>query len=66
MSPDICVLPSVEGLHLIAAERFVQIAQRVVRRSRRFCVALAGGATPQGLYRRLGQDPLFREAVPWA
>lgn len=46
-----------------AAEISLRV-RRTLRESERFTWALAGGATPRRLYRRLASDP-YREALPW-
>lgn len=58
----ICADP--EALSRAAAEAFVILAEKSVRRSGTFSVALAGGSTPRGLYGALA-SPGFREQVPW-
>ncbi len=47
-----------------AAKRFVDSAQRAVKKSGRFIVVLAGGSTPRLLYRMLAEPP-YRQSVPW-
>ena len=59
-----CVLPDPEGVSREAAERFVALAQRCAQASGRCLLALAGGASPRGLYARLASEP-FRRRVPW-
>jgi len=54
----------VETLHEAAAKRFLDSAKSAVEKNDRFIVVLAGGSTPQGLYRLLTESP-FREKVPW-
>lgn len=58
----ICADP--EALSSAAAEAFVILAEKSVRGSGAFSVALAGGGTPRGLYTALA-SPEFRERVPW-
>lgn len=53
------------ALHAAAGELFVDSACRAVQANGRFSVALAGGATPNGLYTLLATKP-FRSRVPWA
>ena len=48
-----------------AAERFEAAARRSVRERGRFSVVLAGGSTPQPLYRRLATTD-SAQALPWA
>jgi 6-phosphogluconolactonase len=47
-----------------AAERFVAAAEEALRRSGRFTVVLAGGATPEPAYRLLA-SPRYRRQVSW-
>ena len=47
-----------------AAERLVRIAGEATAARRRFTIALAGGATPRGLYSRLAAEP-WRSEVDW-
>ncbi len=54
-----------EQLSRSAAELFVEQAQQAVAARGRFCVALAGGSTPERCYQLLAKPPL-RELVPWA
>ena len=62
---DVVVLPDLDAVSREAAERFVALANDAVRRTNRFTVALAGGSTPERLYRLLASDA-YRDAVPWA
>ena len=61
---DIVVAEGVSALADEAAERFVRIAAEATASRGRFTVALAGGATPRGLYSRLAAEPR-RSAVDW-
>jgi 6-phosphogluconolactonase len=65
MNPDIFIEQDEVSLYRAAAERFARLAQQVVDRKGRFCVALAGGATPRGFYALLAEDEALRAAVPW-
>ncbi len=47
-----------------AAERFVAAAAQAASERGRFVVALSGGSTPEGLYRRLAAEP-YRGRVGW-
>ena len=47
-----------------AADLFVRIAADAITERGRFMVALAGGATPRGLYARLAAEP-FRARMDW-
>jgi 6-phosphogluconolactonase len=46
------------------AEAFIGLAQKSVKMSGRFTVALSGGSTPKGLYSLLA-SPGYKERVPW-
>jgi 6-phosphogluconolactonase len=59
------VYPTREVLMQAAAERFVVAARAAVRASGRFAVALAGGATPRGLYALLASGALAAR-VEWS
>lgn len=47
-----------------AADTFVRLAKEAVDERGRFAVALAGGETPELLYRLLGEEPR-RSRIPW-
>ena len=47
-----------------AADLFVRTAADAITGRGRFMVALAGGATPRGLYARLEAEP-FRARMDW-
>jgi 6-phosphogluconolactonase len=65
MSAEICIEKDEVSLYRAAAQRFAQLARQTVERKGRFCVALAGGSTPRGLYERLAEDPAIRATVSW-
>jgi len=58
------VFPTPEAVMVAAADRFVDAATQAARARGGFRVALAGGSTPEGLYRRLGAEP-YRRQVDW-
>jgi 6-phosphogluconolactonase len=58
------VAESVDALSHAVAEQFVQVTTAAVLARGRCAVALAGGSTPKGVYRRLTDEP-FRSRVPW-
>jgi 6-phosphogluconolactonase len=64
MDAEIIIVQDAEELGAVAAERFAQRAIEAVAVRGRFSVALSGGGTPQGLYRRLAEPPYWR-ALPW-
>jgi len=61
---DVVILPGVEALMEAAAERLVTRAAAAIRSSGRFCVALAGGSTPKGLYELLA-TPRYARRIDW-
>lgn len=61
---EIVVLPDLDAVSREAATRFVAAATQAVSAGGRFTVALAGGSTPERLYRLLAAAP-YREQVPW-
>lgn len=65
--PEIRVLADVTELNRAAAEEFVRSCDEAVNLRGLFAVALAGGATPKGLYSMLASpfDP-FRARVRWS
>jgi 6-phosphogluconolactonase len=58
------VLPTPVALADAAADLFAETAREAVHERGRFAVALAGGSTPEPVYRRLAAAPL-RERVAW-
>lgn len=58
MAPDAAVAE-------MAAKRVAGIAEAAVAQAGRFTVALAGGATPRGLYARLAAEP-YGARLPWS
>jgi len=63
--PEILVCRDVADLYERAAECLVKLANKAARDSGRFMVALSGGSTPKGLYKRLGLN-VYQERVPWS
>ncbi len=55
--------PDQEALNAYAAEQWAGVARQAVAARGRFLIALAGGETPLGLYRRLAQPPFH--SLPW-
>lgn len=53
----VLLFDSPEQLAIVAAERFVECAEEVLRESDRFCVVLAGGNTPRRVYQLLASEP---------
>jgi 6-phosphogluconolactonase len=58
---QVVVVPDVEALAESAAERLLA---RVAHVEDRAAICLTGGTSPEGLYKRLAQDP-YRGALPW-
>jgi 6-phosphogluconolactonase len=61
---EVIVLPDLDAVSEEAAQRFVAITQTAVETNGRCTVALAGGSTPERLYRLLASEK-YRHAVPW-
>ncbi len=64
MEPEVIVRDSSDALFAEAAERLVAEAQADAAERGAFRIALAGGSTPEGLYRRLAA-PDLADLVPW-
>jgi len=64
MTGDVLVLADPDSVAEAAAEMFAATAESAVHERGRFTVALAGGRTPQRLYRRLAKRE-FSERIPW-
>ena len=62
---EVMVLPDLDAVSQEAARRFVAIAKDAVARTSRCTVALAGGSTPERLYRLLASET-YRDTVPWS
>lgn len=62
---DVKVVDTPDALAEAAGALFAGVAAESIAERGRFVVALAGGATPKGLYARLATPPL-RERVDWA
>lgn len=64
--PDIRILADGDEVCRVAAGEFVRLAEEAVRARGRVAVALSGGSTPKGLYRRLADEKAgLRARVPW-
>ncbi|MBI4789784.1 MAG: 6-phosphogluconolactonase [Chloroflexi bacterium] len=63
--PQLLIFENLERLTCAAVERFAGLAQEAIAARGRFKVALSGGNTPQGMYRRLAQSP-YRNELPWS
>ncbi|HEX4954719.1 MAG TPA: 6-phosphogluconolactonase [Thermoanaerobaculia bacterium] len=62
---EVEVFPTREALLAAAAERFAAAAGAAIAARGRFVVALAGGATPEGLYARLAAEP-HASRIDWS
>jgi 6-phosphogluconolactonase len=51
-------------MNRLAADKFIEIAQKSVNDRGRFTVALSGGSTPTALYRMLASEP-YRSQLDW-
>ncbi len=60
----VLVFPTVKELEESAAEIFVVTARKAVSDHGVFTVALSGGRSPRGVFRRLA-TPVFSRRVPW-
>ncbi|NQT36899.1 MAG: 6-phosphogluconolactonase [Planctomycetes bacterium] len=63
-SPRFNVFSSAEQVARDAAKRFVDLARPAIDARGRFAVVLAGGSTPQAMYRLLAEPP-YRDQVDW-
>ncbi len=66
MQHGLTVLDTADDLARVAADTLVRLARESVERRGRFVIALSGGSTPERLYRKLAEEPEFRDAVPWS
>lgn len=55
-----------EALARAAAEEVTRVAAAAVRENGVATIALAGGSTPEAMYRLLADEPAFRARFPWA
>ncbi len=58
------ILPDPDAVSRAAAERLAALAAEAVAARERCTIVLAGGETPQGLYRLLAQPP-YLTTLPW-
>ncbi len=63
--PAVQKFASKEALARAAAEEVTRVALGAVRDNGRAAIALAGGSTPEALYRLLADEPAFRARFPW-
>jgi len=59
------ILPDAESLINAATEQFVHAARTAIAKRGVFHVALAGGSTPKGLYKKLATSP-YVEQIDWS
>lgn len=62
--PKVQILPTLAEAQAAVAERFVRRAALAVAERGRCLVAISGGSAPPGVFRRLCDEPLYRQ-VPW-
>ncbi len=63
---EVRVFPEIVALNNASAEEFSRAAREAVAARRRFAVALAGGATPKGVYLRLADAEISgANRLPW-
>jgi 6-phosphogluconolactonase len=62
-NPELRIVADAASLNLAAAEEFCRCAESAIAARGRFCVALAGGNTPRGVYARLAAG--LKNALPW-
>jgi 6-phosphogluconolactonase len=61
---EIFIHRDLDELSRNVAEEFIRLAERAIRDSGRFIVALSGGSTPQRLFKLLA-EPEYSPRVPW-
>ncbi|HEX8737738.1 MAG TPA: 6-phosphogluconolactonase [Pyrinomonadaceae bacterium] len=61
---EVEIFPDVGALNEAAAQLIVEIASRILRTSDKFSIALAGGSTPESLYKLLASDA-FKNKIDW-
>ena len=61
---ELFVLPDLQGISKTAAERMSAIALDAVSNHGQFHLVLAGGRTPEFLYRLLSSSP-YKSSIPW-
>ncbi|MEW6646469.1 MAG: 6-phosphogluconolactonase [Pseudomonadota bacterium] len=62
-APQLHILPDPDALYRAAAERLLELGNQTLAQHDAFHLALAGGATPQGLYALLARQP---ERLDWS
>lgn len=63
--PELVTTPAPELFGLVAARMFAEAAQQAVAERGTFRVALAGGTSPEPMYRTLAEIPL-RDEIDWS
>jgi 6-phosphogluconolactonase len=61
---EVEIFPNVETLNKNAASLIVEIATEILRTKDKFSIALAGGSTPESLYKLLASDE-FKNKIDW-
>ena len=59
------IFPNIEELNNFTAEQFVAIGKEAIKKRGYFTITLAGGSTPQSLY-RLFSSKIFKTKIAWA
>lgn len=62
--PEIKVMPDPASVAHEAAERIVKLAEEAIELRGKFSIALAGGSTPEALFKLLAAEP-YRDAIDW-
>lgn len=65
MAPELHIADNAEALRQLAADHLAHEISAGIREAGAFHLALAGGSTPAGVYRRLAEPPL-RERIEWS
>lgn len=58
------VFKSLDAMSIFAANKFVMLSKRAIKKNGRFAVALAGGTTPSLLYKLLTTDE-YKDKIDW-
>ena len=59
------ILKDLDAISRQAADEILHRINRSEPSVGSFTMALSGGSTPEGLYRRLGREPAIRDRLPW-
>jgi len=64
-TPEIIVVSDSAALSRTAADIICRRMQATLSHADQFCLALAGGSTPRGLYAMIAEEPGYRDWIPW-